>query len=87
MQRFSRHFLDAAHRLSAAPAGRGVTAWSEMATPSLCHHLELRLGHLRAAHLGEPFSFAGRVTRDEWERLCDGGGRKGALFHALKWEY
>jgi len=88
VQRFSRRLLDGLHELAAREPG-AVAAWSEMGTPTLCDFLGLRAAPLRAGHIGEPFAFDGRVTRDEWARRCAEAdveaGRTPKLFHALKW--
>ena len=55
-----------------------------MGTPTLCRHLGLTATSLRDEHLGDPFAFDGRVTEEEWERLCKLPSQRGRLFHALK---
>ena len=83
VQRFSRRLLEALYDL-ATDRQAPITAWSEMATPTLCRHLRLHATSLRNEHLGDPFAFDGRVTEEEWERLCKLPSQRGRLFHALK---
>ena len=83
VQRFSRRLLEALYDL-AADRRAPVAAWSEMGTPTLCRHLGMRATSLRDEHLGDPFAFDGRVSEEDWERLCKLPSQRGRLFHALK---
>lgn len=80
VQRFSARFLGAAHSL----ARRGTVAWSEMAAPSLCMHIQYDLALFDAAHVGHKYAFDARVTQEEWESLDNGAGVP-RIYHALKW--
>ena len=84
-QRFSRRLLDAFHRLAQDDR---VSAWSEMATPTLCALVGCETAPLRAEHVGEPFAFHGRISRQAWDELESAdraAGQRGRLYHALKW--
>lgn len=85
-QRFSRRLLDECHRLA---RDERVSAWSEMATPTLCGLSGFEFAHLRTEHVGEPFAFHGRVSRQAWNGLESADraahGKCSRLYHALKW--
>ena len=90
VQRFSRAYLDELHRLSSGHTfpDEPIAVWSEMGAPTLCRHLGLTVGKLRACHIGESFSFCSRVTAEEWSRIIKDDRREepgGRLYHALKW--
>ena len=80
-------YLDRLHQLSCGSTHLPpIAAWSEMGAPTLCLHQGFTMGTLNPAHLGDTYSFDGRVTREEWVELLKQRGRApGKLYHALKW--
>ena len=85
VQRFSRRFLDELHHQS---SWKGMTAWSEMASPSLCRYAGFHIAEIRPEHIGHTFSFAGRISRAQWSQLQGDdaeAANQAKLFHALKW--
>ena len=90
-QRFSARLLDTLHAASSGDgAGAGAAgaaiAWSEQSVPSICKTAGLQIAPFREEHIGHPFSWDGRISETEWNRLRLGKSlrTKGKLFHALK---
>lgn len=80
VQRFSKRFLQELHEWSKADA----VAWSEMATPTVCHAVGFRCSTFDSRSLGIPFAYDGRVTRQEWAAVLKDPERANRLYHALK---
>mmetsp|Transcript_29458 Transcript_29458/g.66567 ORF Transcript_29458/g.66567 Transcript_29458/m.66567 type:complete len:123 (+) Transcript_29458:575-943(+) len=76
VQRFSKRYLDT----MTSWLHSGATAWSEMLMVMLCESSGLTLGFLKPRHIGDPFSFEGRVTREQFA-----AAPVGRFYHALKW--
>ena len=85
VQRFSSDCLWHLH----CQSKRGLLGWSEMASITLVQVASsLRLDFFDAAHIGDPYSYDGKVTSREFRRLKRArvSQRKGPeLLHALKW--
>lgn len=80
-QRFSRNMLDELHNWGKADA----IAWSEMSTPTICKAIStLRCRHLDSQTIGVPYSFKGRISREDWAAILNDPAQKGKIFHALK---
>ncbi|CAK9056346.1 unnamed protein product [Durusdinium trenchii] len=81
VQRFSAQLLSALEEY----ARQQVTGWSELSVPSLCRLAQLSVAPLRAEHIGQIFSYAGKVPEDAWPRICQDARTRGRWWHALKW--
>eukprot|EP01062_Namystynia_karyoxenos_P007671 TRINITY_DN12691_c0_g1_i1.p1 TRINITY_DN12691_c0_g1~~TRINITY_DN12691_c0_g1_i1.p1 ORF type:complete len:414 (+),score=103.95 TRINITY_DN12691_c0_g1_i1:153-1244(+) len=63
----------------------GVTAWSEMATVTLCQVLGYVDRDFDASHVGYQFSWCGSVDAATWAALRADPHRASRLYHPLKW--
>merc|ERR1712194_546397 len=85
VQRLSRRLMSELENA----AEIGACAWSEMFVPVACKNSRFQLSckTFRAEHVGEPFSWDGKVDRRSWEERENGGTNAiqyGRLYHALK---
>ncbi|CAL1142197.1 unnamed protein product [Cladocopium goreaui] len=81
VQRFSAGLLDVLEGF----AMRQVSGWSETSVPSLCRWARRSMTSLRPEHVGQIFSYAGKVPKDAWPRICEDARTRGRWWHALKW--
>ena len=66
---------------------RGVHCWSEAFTSTVGHCTkEMRVVGFQPQHLGDPFKWNGRVSREEWEKILaeENESTDPKLYHALK---
>eukprot|EP00928_Gymnodinium_smaydae_P088430 TRINITY_DN72519_c0_g1_i1.p1 TRINITY_DN72519_c0_g1~~TRINITY_DN72519_c0_g1_i1.p1 ORF type:complete len:406 (-),score=21.06 TRINITY_DN72519_c0_g1_i1:64-1167(-) len=81
VQRFSLPFLRMLHTFCL----QRVSAWSEMAVPTLCMLVGMKVGCLREEHIGSVFTFSGRVSEDVWCLYLSEVSFRNRWWHALKW--
>jgi len=81
VQRLSGKLLHRLHQYCL----EGVSGWSEMSVPTLCHLAGLKLQSLHVNHIGPVFVFNGRVPPKIWSHLCAEESTRDRWWHALKW--
>ena len=94
VQRLSKRLME---RLMVLTAKEGVCAWSEAFTSTVAFNDDaLSMCGFKQIHLGEPYCWNGRVTRDEWDAIksesdsssssSEGSGVPAVpkMYHALK---